>query len=259
MLARYLAGATGARAAARSGAAVVVVDAFRASTSICVLVSRGVRVVPVASLERAATAETDYRIGERGSAKVAGFDFGNSPTELIASDLHPGTTAALSTTNGTRVLDAAEGAPIVLTGAFVNATVLAGELLRSGLEIVVVGCGWEGKRALEDEMAAGAILHRLAEDGVTLDQRGRAVVEMYRTRPKSDLLRASAARRLERLGHAADLTFCLEEDTVPVVPCLRDGVFEAAVPDLLSAGARTVDAALATGSKDPGRIGGGLR
>ena len=38
-----------------------------------------------------------------------------------------------------------------------------------------------------------------------------------------------------------------------------DGVFEAAVSDLLSAGARTVDAALATGSKDPGRIGGGLR
>lgn len=226
VLARFAAGATGARAAARSGAAVAVVDTFRASTSICVLVSRGIRVAPVASLERAAKAEADYRIGERGSTKSAGFDFGNSPTELTASDLRPGTTAVLSTTNGTRVLDAAQGAPVVLTGAFVNATVLAGELRRTGLEIVVVGCGWEGKRALEDEIAAGAILHRLAEDGVDLDQRGRAVVEQYRKRPKSDILRASAARRLERLGHAADLAFCLEEDTVPTAPRLTDGVFE---------------------------------
>lgn len=259
MLARFAAGATGARAAARSGAAVAVIDAFRASTSICVLVSRGVRVIPVASLEGAARTKAEYRIGERASAKVAGFDFGNSPTELIASDLRPGSTAVLSTTNGTRVLDAAKGAPIILTGAFVNASVLAGELRRTGLEIVVVGCGWEGKRALEDEMAAGAILHRLAEDGITLDQRGKAVVAMYRTRPNSDVLRASAARRLERLGHTADLAFCLEEDTLPVVPRLTDGVFEEVVPDLRVDGVRSADAALAYGSNEPVHIAGSTR
>ncbi|WP_165874272.1 2-phosphosulfolactate phosphatase [Rubrobacter taiwanensis] len=226
MLARFAAGAAGARAAARSGAAVAVVDAFRASTSICVLASRGVRVVPVASLEQAARAEADYRIGERGSVRVAGFDFGNSPTELITADLRPGATAVLSTTNGTRVLNAADGAPVLLTGAFVNATALAGELLCHGPEVAVVGCGWKGKRALEDEMAAGAILHRLCERGVRLDGRARRAAEMYRARPKSDVLRASAARRLKRLGHAADLTLCLEEDTLPVVPRLVDGVFE---------------------------------
>lgn len=247
MLARFAAGAAGARAAALSGAAVAVVDAFRASTSICVLVSRGVRVIPVALLERASKTDADYRIGERGSVKVEGFDFGNSPTELISSDFRPGSTASLSTTNGTRVLDAAEGAPIVLTGAFVNATTLAGELQHTGLEIVVVGCGWEGKRALEDEMAAGAILHRLAENGASLDQRGRTVVDKYRTRPKSDVLKAGAARRLERLGYTADLAFCLEEDTVPVTPRLRGGVFEdmARTRDLGVAGDRSRPARMA--------------
>lgn len=225
-----------------------MVDAFRASTTICVLLSRGVRVVPVASLAQAASAAADYRIGERGSARVAGFDFGNSPTELAGADLRPGTTAVLSTTNGTRVLDAAEGAPVVLTGAFVNASALARELLRSGLEeVVVVGCGWEGKRALEDEMAAGAILHRLAGDGATLDQRGLAVVKMYRTRPKTDVLGGSAARRLKRLGHAADLAFCLEEDAVPVAPRLADGVFEEAGPDLQDARAAWTSAGKALG------------
>jgi 2-phosphosulfolactate phosphatase len=156
---------------------------------------------------------------------VDGFDFGNSPTELAGAYLRPDTTAVLSTTNGTRVIRAAEEARDVLIGAFVNAGALATELLGFGPEVVVVGCGWEGKRSLEDEFAAGAILYRLEKEGVQLDQRGRAVAEMYRTRPKSDALEGSAARRLRRLGHEADLRFCLEEDTLPVVPCFVDGAF----------------------------------
>src|SRR3712207_7900289 len=100
MKATYAAGERGARAAAREGAAVVVVDAFRASTTISVLVSKGARVVPVASIEEAASyAGADYRIGERGSAKVHGFDFGNSPTEIEATELKKGATVVLSTTN----------------------------------------------------------------------------------------------------------------------------------------------------------------
>ncbi len=129
MKAIYAAGEQGARMAAREGAAVVVVDAFRASTTIAVLVSKGVRVVPVASIEEAASYPgADYRIGERGSAKVQGFDFGNSPTEIEATELEKGATAVLSTTNGTRIIEAARGAPAILTGAFVNAHAIADEL-----------------------------------------------------------------------------------------------------------------------------------
>jgi 2-phosphosulfolactate phosphatase len=125
VIARYAGGESGARRAARAGSVVVVVDAFRASTTIAVLVSKGARVVPVASVEEAAFARTDFRIGERGSAKVAGFDFGNSPTEILGSEIPPGSTVALSTTNGTRVVEAARGAKTILTGAFVNASILA--------------------------------------------------------------------------------------------------------------------------------------
>ncbi len=85
MIARYAGGESGARTAARAGSVVIVVDAFRMSTTIAVLVSKGARVVPVASVEEASSAETRFRIGERGSAKVAGFDFGNSPTEILGS------------------------------------------------------------------------------------------------------------------------------------------------------------------------------
>lgn len=234
MLARFAYGASGAREAARRGAAVVVVDAFRASTSVCALVSRGVRVAPAASLEKALAIEAEYRIGERGSAKVEGFDFGNSPVELAAANLEPGKTAALTTTNGTRVLEAAEGAAHVFTGAFANATALAEELRRMELEVVVVACGWEGKRSLEDELAAGAILSRLEGAGVSLDERAGRMAREYRSRPNTDALRATAARRLRRLGHAADVDFCLREDTLPVVPILIDGVFMTVEPEYAS-------------------------
>ena len=228
MIARYAGGESGARAAARSGSVVVVVDAFRASTTIAVLIYKGARVVPVASVEEAAAAETDFRVGERGSEKVAGFDFGNSPTEIVGSEIPPDSTVALSTTNGTRVVDAAAGARAILTGAFVNAGILAEDLANGtycDAELVVVGCGWEGRRASEDEAAAGAILHRLQSRGADLDGRARRVVEGYVSRSGRTLRNNRAARRLKRLGYEGDLDFCLAEDTVPVVPRLVGGAF----------------------------------
>jgi len=228
MLAGYAAGERGAREAARAGAAVVVVDALRASTTIAVLVRKGAEVVPVASIEEAALYPgADYRIGERGSARVRDFDFGNSPAEIEASGITPGSTVVLSTTNGTRVLEAAHGAPAILTGAFVNASAVADELTTGvlGERVVMVGCGWEGRRASEDESAAGAILHRLRERGASLDGRAERVVDLYLSRPESALRNNSAARRLMRLGYEEDIDFCLAENTVQVVPRLVDGVF----------------------------------
>lgn len=227
MISRYAGGERGARGAARTGSVLVVVDAFRASTTISLLVSRGARVVPVASIREAATARADLRVGERGSAKVAGFDFGNSPTEISAAHIPAGATAVMSTTNGTRVVEAGLGAAAVYTGAFVNAGHLADRLYEGfpDAEVVVVGCGWEGRRASEDESAAGAILHRLRRRGSELDPRARLVADRYLRRPPSALRTNSAARRLLRLGHEEDIELCLREDTVPCSPRLVDGAF----------------------------------
>lgn len=228
MLATYAAGERGARAAAREEAVVVVVDAFRASTTVAVLVKKLARVIPLASIEEAvAYPGADYRIGERGSEKLPGFDFGNSPTEVEAANLTSGATVVLSTTNGSRIIEAARDAPAVLTGAFVNAQVIANALTTGepGTRVAVIGCGWQGRRASEDESAAGAILHRLHVNGATLDERARRVVSSYFARSKKSLRRNSAARRLKRLGYEEDLDFCLAENTVPVVPRLVGGAF----------------------------------
>jgi len=166
VIAGYAVGERGAWKAAREGAAIVVVDAFLASTTIAVLVRKGARVIPVASIEEAvAYTGADYRIEERGSVKVWGFDFGNSPTEIEAAELPPGATVVLSTTNVTRIVETARGAVEILAGAFVNARIVADELAIGayGERVAVVGCGWEGRRASEDESAAGAVLYCLRE------------------------------------------------------------------------------------------------
>ena len=229
MIVRYSGGITGARQAARSGATTVVVDAYRASTTIAVLVSKGARVLPVASVREAEDADVDLRVGERGSVKLSGFDFGNSPAALRAANIPPGARVALTTTNGTRVLEAAAGAPRIYAASFVNARAVADEL--EGLAaaedrgILIVGCGWEGNRSSEDEAAAGAILHRLGDSNIDLDARARRAVQMYKERTKESLKNNSAARRLKRLGYTDDLDFCLDEDSIPVVPRLVDRVF----------------------------------
>lgn len=213
----------------REGATVVVVDAYRASTTVAVLVHKGARVVPVASIEEAERYPgADYRIGERGSAKVRGFDFGNSPTEVQAADIVPGSTVVLSSTNGTRIIDDARGAPAILMGAFVNAHAIADALLTDGKpdsRFTVVGCGWQGHRSSEDESAAGAILYRLREIGVSLEERAENIVQGYLKRPEKSLRTNSAARRLKRLDYGHDLDYCLALNKVPVVPRLTDGAF----------------------------------
>jgi 2-phosphosulfolactate phosphatase len=227
VLAGYGAGERGAREAARRGATVVVVDTYRASTTIAVLVSHGALVVPVASIEEAERYPADFRIGERGSAKVRGFDFGNSPTEVEEARIPAGSTVVLSSTNGTRIIEAAHGSPAIYIGAFVNAGAVAEELLSAtdNSQIVIVGCGWRGRRSSEDESAAGEILARLREGGANLDERAERIVREHRERPKKTLLNNTAARRLKRLGYERDLKFCLAPDAVPVVPRLVDGAF----------------------------------
>jgi 2-phosphosulfolactate phosphatase len=228
VIAGYGAGERGAREAARAGAAVVVVDTYRASTTVAVLVAHGARVVPVASIEEAEVYPADFRIGERGSAKVKGFDFGNSPTEVEEARIPPGSTVVLSSTNGTRIIEAANRSPGIYIGAFVNAEAVAEELLDSATadsRVVVVGCGWRGRRSSEDESAAGEILGRLRQGGAELGERAERIVEAHRGRPREALLTNTAARRLKRLGYERDLGFCLTPDTVPVVPRLVDGAF----------------------------------
>lgn len=89
--------------------------------------------------------------------------------------------------------EAARGAPAILAEAFVNAGTVADELASGayGERVTVIGCGREGRRASEDESAAGAISNASVKGASVSTGSAGHVVGLYRTRPES-LLRRNA-------------------------------------------------------------------
>jgi 2-phosphosulfolactate phosphatase len=115
----FVEGAVAARGVA------VIIDVLRASSVACSAISRGAeRIIPVGAWEDALELKLRYpeffTIGERHGRKLAGFECGNSPTELERFDL-TGRTVVHSTHSGTQGLVHARNADVVLTGSLVNA------------------------------------------------------------------------------------------------------------------------------------------
>jgi 2-phosphosulfolactate phosphatase len=106
----------------------VIIDVFRAFSVACYAIDSGaVRIIATAEISEALKLKTTYKscilVGERDEKKIPGFDFGNSPTEIIKADLS-GKTVIQTTTAGTQGLINAIHADAVLTGSFVNASAI---------------------------------------------------------------------------------------------------------------------------------------
>jgi 2-phosphosulfolactate phosphatase len=103
----------------------VIIDVFRAFSLECYAFAAGAgKIIPVADIEAAYALKKAYPesllVGERQEQKPEGFDFGNSPAQLIVHDL-AGKTIIHTTSSGTQGLANALNADEVITGSFVNA------------------------------------------------------------------------------------------------------------------------------------------
>lgn len=103
----------------------VIIDVFRAFSTACYAFDSGAsRVIATGSVETAFELKKKYKnsvlAGERDEKKVEGFDFGNSPTEIIKANL-TGITLILTTTAGTNGLVNATASELLLAGSLVNA------------------------------------------------------------------------------------------------------------------------------------------
>jgi 2-phosphosulfolactate phosphatase len=104
----------------------VIIDVFRAFSTACYVFESGaVRLIATADVDKAFDLKKSYKhsvlVGERDEKKIEGFDFGNSPTEIIKTDLQ-GITVIQTTTAGTNGLANASRADLIITGSFVNAS-----------------------------------------------------------------------------------------------------------------------------------------
>lgn len=103
----------------------VIIDVFRAFSTACYVYDHGAsKIFPIGDIDFAYLLKEenpDYvLIGERNEQKPPGFDFGNSPSQLITEKIK-GKTIVHTTSSGTQGIANAKNADEIITGSFVNA------------------------------------------------------------------------------------------------------------------------------------------
>ena len=215
-----------------NGTACVVFDVLRATSTILTALYNGAsRVYPVTTVAEARdlreTRLPDALLGgERGGVKIEGFDLGNSPREYT-SEIVTGRDIVVTTTNGTVALKACVAAPLVLAGAIVNLRALADyfSACRASVERILLVCAGTGERfALEDGLAAGALIARLNPSA--MDDASAAMLAVYK-RQRHNFLKAlqtsENGRRLAEIGLDGDIEWCARESPLPLVAVMREG------------------------------------
>ncbi|MBS9387045.1 MAG: 2-phosphosulfolactate phosphatase family protein [Dolichospermum sp. BR01] len=211
----------------------IAVDVLRATSTMATVLAAGGEAVQVFSdLDQLMTVSEQWpsdkrlRAGERGGAKVAGFELGNSPLDCTA-ELVAGKRLFISTTNGTRALQRIQNAPIVLAAALINRAAVVKFLLEKPPETVwIVGSGWEGSYSLEDTVCAGAIAHSIWQqtncslEEISGNDEVVSAIALY-SQWQNDLLgllhKASHGQRLLRLECLEDLKYCSQTDTLDIL------------------------------------------
>jgi len=208
-----------------AGSHAVVIDVLRATSTIARALAAGCEgVLPVADLEQArsrARALGALLGGERGGLAPPGFDLGNSPRSYEPAAC-AGRLVVLSTTNGSRAVEACARADSVLAGSLLNAEATARALVERRAERVLLVCaGRSGKVSADDAAAAGCIAGTLAlRAAAEFGDAARlaiALFDAWRHDLAGLLSRCEAGRHLAAIGLAADLEDCVHVDSVPVV------------------------------------------
>ncbi len=209
------------------GTTAVVFDVLRATSTMTTAFAHGVAAIyPAQDISEA----WDLRKkmpnallgGERHGEKIEGFDLGNSPLEYRD---RPGREIISTTTNGTIALRAVAHAQQVIAGALLNRAAIA-EFLRnhppSRLLLVCAGTGDEF--AIEDGLAAGALIAALAADD--LDDAGRTLLALWHchaTDSLAVLAQSKNGRRLTERGREAEVEWCAQVDVCPSFGLLDGG------------------------------------
>lgn len=212
----------------------VVIDVLRAtSVMVTALANEAAAITAVEEIEAARTLAAGYPAsdvllgGERRARPIPGFDFGNSPREYTAdkvADKH----IILTTTNGTRALASLAKVEPLFIGAFLNARAVAETLARLGQDTMLVCAGTNGRFTLDDIACAGMITAYLSElvPDLDLDDLAYSAHFLYRNHAqniKGLISHAQHYSYLQSIGLEADIDYCLQVDTVDLVPKVENG------------------------------------
>lgn len=204
------------------GKIVVVVDIFRATSTMVAALAHGVReILPFADLESCRQMQNKGFLigGERNGLTAPGFEMGNSPDAYLSGG-YTGRKLAMTTTNGTQAIEKSRGASEILIGAFPNLQATVSYIQKKDKDVLIHCAGWKGRFNLEDSLYAGALVKSL-ESTHTPDEDGALAMKSLFEREGHDLKgylsQASHAKRLQNHGIESDIDFCLTLDLYDLV------------------------------------------
>jgi len=220
----------------------VVFDVLRATSTMMTALGNGAaRIFPAREIPDALRLRAEHPgallAGERDgvrilSAQTGGvdFDLGNSPREFTRERV-AGREIIMTTTNGTRALQACLGAARIFPGAWLNLDALARRLGREqAARLLVVCAGTYEEAAYEDTLAAGALCDLVwsqFERGPISDSApiARQIYLDAKGDPAGSLQRHSrnARRLLASAELRDDVPFCLRRDALDLTAELREG------------------------------------
>lgn len=215
-----------------SNSVVVIIDVFRATSTIASALHNGAKcVIPVDSVPKAIEISRSIdgiAAGERDGKIAEGLAHGNSPLEY-GREFIENRTLVLTTTNGTRLLQMAldRGAETIISGSFPNLSAVC-EFLIAEKKNVVLGCaGWKDRFNLEDTLFAGAVISQIKKH-FTIHCDSSLMAELMYNKQKGNLTGFAPKlthyhRLVERFGLIEDIRFCLTPDVANVLPLYKDG------------------------------------
>ena len=213
-------------------AVVVIIDVFRATSTIAAALHNGAKcVIPVDSVPKAIEMSkklSGIAAGERDGRLAEGLQYGNSPLEYTRKFIE-NKTLVLTTTNGTRLLHMAleNGAGDIITGSFPNLSSVCNYLLSRNKNVILACAGWKDRYNMEDTVFAGAVISRIKEN-FAIHCDSSLTAELLYTQHRNNLLGFAKQfthyhRLVERFGYIDDISFCLTEDKADVLPVYHEG------------------------------------
>lgn len=204
-----------------TGRTAVVLDILRATSVIATALAHGASEVrPVQTVEQAfalAQQEDVLLCGERGGLPVQGFHLGNSPREFTSEAVR-GRSLVMTTTNGTRAIEAAHIGSMVLVGSLLNRRAVTDVLRANGEDVILLCAGLHDRFSLEDTVGAGAMVSLLPGERTDRAIAAQRLFEGY-TDDLLEMLKASyAGQYLTSIGLGDDLPVCARLDALEVVP-----------------------------------------
>jgi 2-phosphosulfolactate phosphatase len=209
-----------------SNKTAVVIDVLRATSVIITALQNGAKaVVPVVSVEKAvelynASGQTALMGGEKDAIIIDGFQLGNSPLHYTRETIG-GKEIILKTTNGTQAIKAGSGANILLVAAFLNVQAVVDFLSQNDHDVVLLCSGTNGKFSMDDGLCAGMLIKGLVEKtqadccdlSLTMQQ-----FALQKGDLREKLKHCLHLNYLVSLGYEKDVNYCLQTNTINLVP-----------------------------------------